>query len=955
MAVVMARRSVLAGLVLALLVPLSVGVGSASADPLPAATDVLSAEANEYRKDFDVPLAQAKGALAVQDTANEAEVVPGLEDRLDARYAGIWFDNASGEYVVPLLPGAGGAAVASEFAGADLGADEFRTSPAQFSWDELEAAQMDLDKALLPLIEEGMVQTSLNPRINSVVVTLAGGMSAEAEGQARGLAADSPVAVEVRTSDEADLTSSPEACTDPFCDAPLRGGVEIYPPFTKEKECTASFPAVGPNGNRYLLTAGHCVHQNFETAPTYLNWMSKDSALVAHSIGAVEQWGSGGSTEWAKIKANGSWWDSGAWPAQIAYWGAPKINKENHVEGKGSPVDLNYSITGQGTNVVGGFACRSGIKTGSSCGTITALNVTQNSTGGPIYNLVEIQGSTLCSNFGDSGSPYFTGHSALGIHVTSANQSQTCGDALYYADINLATAALNVAVAPPAPKVTATASALNGNPGWATVSGQVTSGGMAIDGKTVNVKLFKWENNDWVLKTNPPLQVPVSNGSYSLSEWEGVGPGSWIAQTVFPAQGPFGEGASSTVTEGAFTVKNGFRLLSKPSSKCIDITNGSRDNLASLQQWDCMEVNSHQNQVFTLVPRGGGYYQIKNRLSGRCLDVYNASTSDGAGVVQYTCGTQANQSWQLINAGAGYFELKAQHSNKCLDVPGGSSTAGVLLQQWTCNGAAQQKWSAQSVEASAIPTEVGLTVPEGERLYGEYGYVSGQGYVKSGAYGVGGQKVRINYEKLEGGSYKLKTFTEPTLNSEGFYQWRYMGVGPGEWRMNTQYFGSGQLAGSASPNYVNFHIGVGYRFVFRHSSKCLTLNENKNVNGQALIQWSCFDPNPGFGQVLTMVPFDNGSYFELKINSTNKCIDVTNGSGADGAWLQQWECLGANQANQLWQIVPIAGQPNWFAALAKHSGKCMDVTGGSTADGPRIQQWSCSWNPQEQWAFQGIG
>ena len=214
--------------------------------------------------------------------------------------------------------------------------------------------------------------------------------------------------------------------------------------------CTASFPAVGANGDRYILTAGHCVHQNYEGAPTYLSWTSKDGALTAHAIGSATQWGSGGTTEWAKIKANGSWWDSGSWPAQIAYWGTAKVGPGGTFEGKGAPFDLNYPITGQGSNVVGTFACHSGIITGTSCGTISALNVTYSGAGGPIYNLVELSGPNVCSIGGDSGSPYFTGHSALGMHVIKTGT--LCGGGFLYVDINLATAALGVTIAAPRPR-----------------------------------------------------------------------------------------------------------------------------------------------------------------------------------------------------------------------------------------------------------------------------------------------------------------------------------------------------------------------------------------------------------------------------------------------------------------------------------------------------------------------
>jgi Ricin-type beta-trefoil lectin domain-like len=948
------RTRSLLGLGLLILVVMAINVASASAS-------ASSREAREYTKDFDVSMAQAEETLEVQDKANEDEVVLGLEDRLDSRYAGIWFDNQTSEYVVPLLAGAGSMAVSSEFSQADLGADEFRTSSAQFSWEELEAAQDDLNKALLPLIEEGMVQTSLDPRTNSVAVTLAGGISADAEREVRGLTAGSSVAVEVRAGNTAKLEGKLEACSDPFCDAPLRGGAAIYPNFNQDKACTAGFPAVGANGDRYILTAGHCVHQNYTGAPTYLNWTSKDSALQAHGIGAVAQWGSGGATEWAKIKANGSWWDSGTWPAQIAYWGAAVSNQAGDFESKGSPIDLNYAITGQGTNVVGSFACHTGIITGSSCGSITGVNVTYNFAGGPNYNLVEISG--VCSIPGDSGGPYFTGHSALGLHVGSVIESNACKGNRFYTDINLATAALNVTIAPPAPKVTATASVLNGNPGWTTVSGRVTSGGMGIEGKTVKFKLFKWENNNWVLKAEPPAVATNSSGNFSLNNWNGVGPGSWIAQAVFPAQGPFGEGASSTVTEGSFTVRDGYQIVAGHSNRCMDVKEGSRENKAPIWQWDCVNPVTGQNQVFKLVPNSEGNVQIVARHSNRCVSVIGGSTTAGTALEQYDClgPTQAGQIWQVQpTATANVVKLIAKHSGQCMDVQGQKPEREVPYTQWNCLNQANQLFTLYSVDSAPAPTETYLTVPEGERLSGEYGYVTGQGNVKAGGYPLSGQAVELTYEKEKaGGGWESVYTTYPTLNSEGFYQYKYHPVGVGNWRMQAKYPGKGgELAASTSPGYVNFHIGWGFRLVARHSGKCMSIPVSK-ANGLQFNQWTCSGaPYPGDGQVFTFVPQENGAYFLILSNANStpqlgKCLDVAAASTGDGAAINQWDCGGSD--NQKWQKVPIAGQPPWVGFIAKHSGKCIDVWQQSQANGAGIHQWGCFWPGSQQWRMESVG
>jgi cytochrome c peroxidase len=80
----------------------------------------------------------------------------------------------------------------------------------------------------------------------------------------------------------------------------------------------------------------------------------------------------------------------------------------------------------------------------------------------------------------------------------------------------------------------------------------------------------------------------------------------------------------------------------------------------------------------------------------------------------------------------------------------------------------------------------------------------------------------------------------------------------------------------------------------------------------------------------------NAKGFMLKAAHSGKCIDVAGGGTADGAVVQQWTCHGGN--NQRFEEVPVAGG---FMLRAKHSGKCLDVAGISTAAGAKLIQWGC--------------
>ncbi|MGW5617283.1 lectin [Streptomyces sp. NPDC003877] len=76
-----------------------------------------------------------------------------------------------------------------------------------------------------------------------------------------------------------------------------------------------------------------------------------------------------------------------------------------------------------------------------------------------------------------------------------------------------------------------------------------------------------------------------------------------------------------------------------------------------------------------------------------------------------------------------------------------------------------------------------------------------------------------------------------------------------------------------------------------------------------------------------------------------KCLDVDNAQSADGTKVQLWTCNGS--AAQKWTL-PGDGT---LRAL----GKCLDISGGATADGTRIQLWTCNGTEAQRWAAQSGG
>lgn len=74
---------------------------------------------------------------------------------------------------------------------------------------------------------------------------------------------------------------------------------------------------------------------------------------------------------------------------------------------------------------------------------------------------------------------------------------------------------------------------------------------------------------------------------------------------------------------------------------------------------------------------------------------------------------------------------------------------------------------------------------------------------------------------------------------------------------------------------------------------------------------------------------------------SNMCLDVTNGSTANGNKMQIWAC-GNNNANQQFSVT----SDKRIAWTGK--GECLDLTGGSLTSGNAIQMWQCTDNDNNQ-------
>ncbi|GCF10950.1 RICIN domain-containing protein [Dictyobacter arantiisoli] len=96
--------------------------------------------------------------------------------------------------------------------------------------------------------------------------------------------------------------------------------------------------------------------------------------------------------------------------------------------------------------------------------------------------------------------------------------------------------------------------------------------------------------------------------------------------------------------------------------------------------------------------------------------------------------------------------------------------------------------------------------------------------------------------------------------------------------------------------------------------------------------------------------FDPNAHYKLVNRNSGKVLDVSGASTANGANVIQWTDSGAT--NQQWSIIAVG---NNYKLLNHNSGQALDVYNRSTANGAQIDQWPDSSTTNQQWNIVSVG
>jgi hypothetical protein len=126
------------------------------------------------------------------------------------------------------------------------------------------------------------------------------------------------------------------------------------------------------------------------------------------------------------------------------------------------------------------------------------------------------------------------------------------------------------------------------------------------------------------------------------------------------------------------------QIVGTQSGRCVDVPNASTTNGTQVYLWDC---NGGTNQRWTYT--AGRQLMV---YGNKCLDASGQGTGNGTPAIIWDCNGQTNQQWNVNANGT----ITGVQSGLCLDASGVGTANGTLIHLWTCHGGANQQWSLRS-------------------------------------------------------------------------------------------------------------------------------------------------------------------------------------------------------------------------------------------------------------------
>jgi hypothetical protein len=132
------------------------------------------------------------------------------------------------------------------------------------------------------------------------------------------------------------------------------------------------------------------------------------------------------------------------------------------------------------------------------------------------------------------------------------------------------------------------------------------------------------------------------------------------------------------------------------NGNCIDSRQALNDG-GAIKSWDC-NLNSNSQKFKVIKKVDGKWLQFDSIQSpGLCLTLPTPINENSTNLKKANCKSAAGnarkaQMWAIVDLPGDWFMLKNRRSGKCMDLEGGYTANNTPIQQWDCKSDEQNQW-----------------------------------------------------------------------------------------------------------------------------------------------------------------------------------------------------------------------------------------------------------------------
>lgn len=160
-------------------------------------------------------------------------------------------------------------------------------------------------------------------------------------------------------------------------------------------------------------------------------------------------------------------------------------------------------------------------------------------------------------------------------------------------------------------------------------------------------------------------------------------------------------------------LENEFYLIKSPNGKVLEVKNFNTENGASIRLWD---YAGHPWQQWQFVDAGEGRWRIRNRFTGKMIDLAFGGVVEGTWLHQWGRTSGLSQCWALEPTRGGRMRIRNALADKYIDLVGMNTSNGAQAQIWRFVSGGNQEWDLVRVDANTQQSGARAQEPVAEQL-----------------------------------------------------------------------------------------------------------------------------------------------------------------------------------------------------------------------------------------------